>query len=127
MWMSQFFPSLDPTLFNGTENSLSMKGDVMRIVMEALRGHRDFEDALRSLDRKTPLPKLFNDMIQLPRTVQYIDAFLRTGRVDYRQTSVQKLQQLRSGFANHTFVQQWLLDDERHLALCSLFSPVDAR
>ena len=119
-WMARFFPPLHPNLVEETENSLSMNGDVIEIVMAALRGHGDFEDALRSFEEKTTLPTLFNDMIQLSRTVQYIGAFLRTGRVGYRQTSVQRLQLLRPDVANHTFVDQWMLDDTIHLALCSM-------
>ena len=118
LWLAQYFPSLHPTLCNETEHSISMKGDVVEICMAALRGHPDFEGALSSFGMQ--LPTLFNRMNQLSRTVQYIDAFLRTGRLKFQDVCVQRLPFLLPHVGNHTFVMEWMQDDTRHLALCSL-------
>ena len=118
MWLSQYFPSLHPTLCNETEHSISMKGDVVEICMAALRGHPDFSDAVLSFS--VPLPTLFDNMNQLSRTVQYIDAFLRTGRLKFQDVRVQRLPLLLPYVRYHPFVINWMQDDTRHLALCSL-------
>ena len=116
-WLATYFPSLRPNHDSSeTDHSLEMKADIVEIIMAALRGHDDFRDAL--LEFK--LPELFNDMCQIARTVQYIDAFLRTGWIKHRERQVQKLPMLLPKLCQHEFVTMWLQAESRHLALQSL-------
>lgn len=119
-WLAEYFPTLHPNLYGyETEHSLCMKGDIIKIIMAALRGHDDFRDVLLPLNINKP--KMFDELCQVAQTVQYIDAFLRTGYIKFRELHVQTLPLLLpESLDSHEFVIKWLQEHSRHLALISL-------
>ena len=101
------FPALRPDS-SLTLGSVEMHGDVFKICMAVLRGHVEFENDVPAVG----LPKLFVKLCSLCRTVQMLDAVLRTGLLKYRNDKVTKLQRLRPDLVDHPFVQIWLASQD---------------
>ena len=100
---SHYFPTLRPDA-PWTKHSVEMHGDVFEILLAALRGHDDFANDGHAVLRQ----KLFVKLCSLCRTVQMLDAVIRTGRLKWCNDSVTKLERLRPDLVDHPFVQEWL-------------------
>ena len=93
-----------------------MSGDVFQICMAALRGHAEFAEDVPAVG----LPKLFATVCSLCRTVQMLDAFIRTGNLKYKNENITKLQGLRPDLVDHAFVQIWVTEPHSAITLLGL-------
>ena len=67
-----------------------MRGDIIEIVMAALRGYRYFEGIIPDIVHATGkrLPQVFDSFCQFVRLVHYLDAFFCTGKVRFKSAPV---------------------------------------
>ena len=101
--VAPFSPALN------SDHAVEMQGDIIEIVLAALRGHPEFTAVLPSGFGE--LPQLFTKLVYVCRTVQMLDAFLRTGLVKSQQKPVTRLARLRPDLVDHPFVQIWSRPD----------------
>ena len=105
-WLGKHhFTSLHPEAAL-TDHMCEMHGDVLEIVMAALRGHPEFADVLPQVG----LPDVFVKLCLVCRTVQLLDACIRTGYVKWHNAKVPFLARLRPELVDHPFVQAWSQD-----------------
>ena len=101
-WLGRYhFGSLHPDAAL-TDHACEMQGDVFEIAMAALRGHPEFAEVLPE-----GLPQIFVKLIFVCRTVQMLDACIRTGYVKWQGAKAPKLARLRPELADHPFVREW--------------------
>ena len=82
--MSLHFAHLHPDA-DDTSHSIEMQADVIKILLAALRGHDDFyPNPLALHHSETGLPTLLNEFLEVCRTIQMLDACLRSGRLKYK-------------------------------------------
>ena len=86
------------------------------IRLAALRCHDDFDPTLDLHHSQTGLPALLNEFLEVCRTIQMLDACLRSGRLKYAGDAPVTLLYNRScmpDIINHSFVRAWLQDNHR--------------
>ena len=116
------FACLDPRA-PLTAEAIERQADVIEICLAALRGNHELEDEIgahlaRTGDR---LPTIFNHLVQACRTVQWLDACLRTGWLKFERRPVKMLTNLKPHLRAHPFVLAWVRNTaSRKAALLAL-------
>lgn len=115
LWLGQnYFGSLHPNADHASSHAVEMHGDVFEIIMAALRGHPEFRDVT-----PRPLPPMFAKLTHVCRTVHFLEACVRTGRVKFQQAPAPRIGRLMPDMAHHPFVHNWC----EQFAAASLSSP----
>ena len=86
------FESLHPNA-TLTPNAVEKQGDVIEIVMAALRGHRFFRPIFATMTDigGRSIPELFVVFCDLCKAIQYLDAFLKSGWCKHKREYVPEL------------------------------------
>jgi hypothetical protein len=112
-WMAlNHFGSLQPTLTRGeTRHAINMKGDVIEIMMAALRGHDEFTSIQESIFRVTgqTVPQARDRFMRTMQAFHLLHAFCENGAVWYSNTRVYKFSASPEFFPDldQEFARQW--------------------
>ena len=91
--LATYWPSLDPSLPAPSKTAIEMQGDLIEVILAALRGDANFIGVLTPLlprFNKT-LPQLFQDIVSLCMALHQVQGQMVTGEVAYKSARVQIL------------------------------------
>ena len=91
--LANSWPSLDPSATSPSAHAIEMQGDLIEIVLAALRAVDPFDDAIQPLLPRlnTTFPELFDHMAGLCKGLHMVRGYMVSGFVSYQSERVLKL------------------------------------